>query len=62
MKKFICLFASIYFAFASFIIPYLFLTYTECTGATMYAMCCLFTISVLGCYAYTDTFIQLRKK
>lgn len=62
MKKLISLFAAVYFAIASFVIPYLFLTYTECTGANMFGMCSFFAMSVFGCYAYTDTFIQLRKK
>jgi hypothetical protein len=62
MKKLICLSASIYFFFASFIIPYLFLNYTEPTGANLMCMCIMFTMSVFGCYAYFTTYMDSRKK
>lgn len=62
MRKVFTFTASVFYLFASFIIPYMFLVFTEPTGANMFCMTAFFSISVLGCYAYTTTFIDLVKK
>ena len=62
MKKSICLFASLYLGFMSLAIPYMFLMFTNPTGTNLACMSILFTMSVMGCYAYADTYRELKSK
>jgi hypothetical protein len=62
MKKSICLFASIFYGFMSLAIPYMFLMFTNPTGVNLTCMSILFAISVMGCYAYADTYRELKSK